>query len=109
MPVLALRTNAPEMVLGDLYLSNYTIPHVELYTSASKDILQILETLLEITHVLYMPSSEASHTPKLLWRLSNLAWLQSELCKTVFCSPKVVSRDNILWCLLSSSHGTHSS
>ena len=150
--VPALLSNAPEMVLGDLNLSNYTILPVEPLhdikghminifkelrspdylddearqtledvleaylhkekekgsdyryacifaynalrnTSAPKDILQILETLLEITHVLYMPSSEATHIPKLLWRISNLTWLHSELCKTVFCSPKVVSRD----------------
>ena len=61
--------------------------HLKLIKSkANKDVKQLVETIVRISEILYMP--DLKRCPKTVLRLYNLTWLHHELCRELIHSPK---------------------
>ena len=52
--------------------------------SSNSNVLDLIQTAVTISHILYSPPSE--HTPRNVLRLYNVCWLHHELCLSLFPS-----------------------
>ena len=57
-----------------------------LNSTADTSVVNLLETIVRTSHLLYMPESRRS--PKMVLRLYNCTWLHHELCKQLFSTLK---------------------
>ena len=83
-----LDTTLPKQKVSGAVLRTAAIKLLLKLCSSSADylVVMLLETIVRIAQILYMP--ESRRCPKVLLRLHNCAWLHHELCKQLLTLPR---------------------
>ena len=64
-----------------------------LKSTANASVVTLLDTIVRISHLLYMP--ESRRNPKMVLRLYNCTWLHHALCKQLFSNLKTQSQSHL--------------
>lgn len=90
--IQVLNTTVPKQNASGAVLRTAAIKLLMKLLSSTADatIVTLLETIVRISHLLYMP--ESRRNPKMVLRLYNCTWLHHELCKQLFSDFKTQTK-----------------